>query len=86
MQVWNSRSMSALIQVSSPARRRGGAAGDHRGEGAVDVTSNVAGQHRTAQPARQMEAVERQDAALLRVEPVQPVPAAVSAIGNRPAR
>ena len=54
------------------ARGRSGAAGDGGGEVPIDGDVESVRTARCGQPARQMEAVQRQDAAALRVEPVEP--------------
>ena len=64
------------------APRRGfGAGGDDGGEVAVGAHLEAAGQHGAQQPARQMEAVQRQHPALLGVQPVEPV--APARLGHR---
>ena len=63
------------------AGRGAGAAGDGAGEVLVHRHVNASGQHGARQPARQVEAVERQDAAALRVEPVEPL--AAPRLGHR---
>jgi hypothetical protein len=54
------------------AFHRRGAPGDRAGEIPVDVDLEPVGQHRSGEPFRQMEPIERHDPAPLRVEPMQP--------------
>ena len=66
------------------AGRGGGAAGDGAGEIVVHRDGEGVRQHGAGQPARQMEPVQRQDAAVLRVQPVQPLAATRLGHGEQP--
>src|SRR6185437_1935907 len=52
-----------------PLRRRLGAAAHHRFEGAVAAHLEEVAAHGAPQSLREMEGIERQDAALLRIDP-----------------
>ena len=63
--------MRALIQVRGRSGLRLGAAVEHGVEVAVDGDGEAVGAHRAGEPRRQVKAIERNDAAHLRLDPVE---------------
>ena len=63
--------MRALIQVRARPGSRLGAAVDHRVEVAVDGDLEAVRAHGAREPRRDVEALERNDAALVRLDPIE---------------